>query len=295
MSQIPIGGRSYPNLPDVGSKTKILIDDGTFAHQNAIGYAGENSGRHPDAFEWSRDGMTLSKYKFFTDMTIWKAEEDPHPHKVAILLEPYVLSANHYHKALELKDRFEAIFTHEKGYLDKGEPFKFYPFGGSWLKRWGIKEKSHDVSILTSFKTQTEGHQIRHRIVEEFGHRMMVFGEPYTDYLETKYPALAPFRYSVIVESGRGDYWFTEKLIDCFSQGTIPIYWGCPSIGEFFNAKGILSFKTKAQLGNILEFIGFEDWLDRLDAIRDNMVIATDYASTEDWIAKTYPWILEQA
>ena len=34
--------------------------------------------------------------------------------------------------------------------------------------------------------------------------------------------------------NGRGDYEFDEKLIDCFLTGTVPIFWGCPSIDKFF-------------------------------------------------------------
>jgi hypothetical protein len=41
--------------------------------------------------------------------------------------------------------------------------------------------------------------------------------------------------YSVAVESSSETNYFTEKLIDCLITKTIPIYWGCPNISDFFD------------------------------------------------------------
>ena len=35
----------------------------------------------------------------------------------------------------------------------------------------------------------------------------------------------------------------TEKLIIAYSSGTIPIYWGCPNIGDYVNMDAILYLK----------------------------------------------------
>jgi hypothetical protein len=271
---------------------KILIDDGTFPHENSIGYSDENSGRHPDAFQWSRDGATKSKYKVFTDMTLWKAKDDPHPHKLAILIEPKCLSTVHYEKARELEGVFEVIFTHDQELIKLGDPYRFCPFGGSWLKNWKIKEKHFKVSILTSKKTKTEGHKLRHEIVTVLGDKVQVYGEPYTAYLDTKAPAIAPFFYTIVVESCRYDYWFTEKLIDPFSQGTIPIYWGSPSIGDWFDEDGIIQFETLSQLEEILDQIGEQDYEKRYEAVRLNFAVAHSFRTPEDFLAETNPWLL---
>lgn len=34
--------------------------------------------------------------------------------------------------------------------------------------------------------------------------------------------------------------YFTEKILDCFTTGTIPIYQGAPDIGDYCNAEGIV-------------------------------------------------------
>jgi hypothetical protein len=37
------------------------------------------------------------------------------------------------------------------------------------------------------------------------------------------------------VESSSETEIFTERLIDCLVTKTIPIYWGCPNISDFFD------------------------------------------------------------
>ena len=60
------------------------------------------------------------------------------------------------------------------------------------------------------------------------------------------------YRFSIVIENCKRDYWFTEKLIDCLRTGTIPIYWGCPSIGDFFDIRGFILFDDINDLENIL-------------------------------------------
>ena len=53
---------------------------------------------------------------------------------------------------------------------------------------------------------------------------------------------LYPYQYSIVMENGRYPNWITEKLIDCLLSRTIPIYWGAPNVGEYFDRDGILTF-----------------------------------------------------
>ena len=41
-------------------------------------------------------------------------------------------------------------------------------------------------------------------------------------------------------------------LINCFVHGVVPIYWGAPSIGDFFNISGVITFESLEQVsGNL--------------------------------------------
>ena len=64
---------------------------------------------------------------------------------------------------------------------------------------------------------------------------------------------------------------------------TIPIYWGCPNISEYFNTDGIIFFETKEQLNQILDNLTEKDYYDRIDAIVENYKIANEkYAFYSD-------------
>jgi hypothetical protein len=44
---------------------------------------------------------------------------------------------------------------------------------------------------------------------------------------------------------------FYKKLIDCFVTGTVPIYYGCPSIGDFFDIRGMIIIDSPNDLYKI--------------------------------------------
>ena len=47
-------------------------------------------------------------------------------------------------------------------------------------------------------------------------------------------------QFSIAIESTSVENYFSEKLIDCLITKTIPIYWGCPNIEEFFDTRGMI-------------------------------------------------------
>ena len=102
--------------------------------------------------------------------------------------------------------------------------------------------------------------------------------------IEDKLEALADYGYSLVIENQRMNYYFTEKLIDCFATGTIPIYWGCPAISRFFDADGMYTFRTLDELPDILDRLSQQDYQSRLGAVQRNMYIAKRYRIPEDWI-----------
>jgi hypothetical protein len=111
-----------------------------------------------------------------------------------------------------------------------------------------------------------------------------LYGFGTTRPLVSKLLGLKPYAFQVVIESERLDYWFTEKLIDCFATGTVPIYWGPPSIGRFFNLDGILQFRTLDELAGILMSLTPSMYDERADAIVDNYNRARTYGCAEDWI-----------
>lgn len=51
--------------------------------------------------------------------------------------------------------------------------------------------------------------------------------------VDSKYQALARYRFAVCYENLILPGWVTEKMIDCLLAGTVPIYWGAPDITDY--------------------------------------------------------------
>ena len=63
---------------------------------------------------------------------------------------------------------------------------------------------------------------------------------------------LMKYKFHIAVENSSLPNYMTEKLHDCFLTKTVPIYYGCPNISDYYDMDGILKFETLEQLVNIL-------------------------------------------
>lgn len=64
------------------------------------------------------------------------------------------------------------------------------------------------------------------------------------------------------------------------------MYWGCPSIVNFFNKDGIVFFNTLDELETKLKFCTADFYESRINAIEENFKIAKEITFTEKWIYK---------
>ena len=55
---------------------------------------------------------------------------------------------------------------------------------------------------------------------------------------------LGDYRFMIAFENTAVDYYLTEKLINAYAAGCIPIYWGCPQVAEMLNPKAFLWLKS---------------------------------------------------
>lgn len=119
-----------------------------------------------------------------------------------------------------------------------------------------------------------------------------IYGRGYHK-IESKLMALKGARYHIVIENEKSDFWITEKLIDAFVTGCVPIYWGCPSVGKFFNIDGILCFNDALQLQLSMEnfrLLKKDDYYsDKMQAaIKDNFERAKQYCIPEDYMWNTF-------
>lgn len=45
--------------------------------------------------------------------------------------------------------------------------------------------------------------------------------------------------FSIVMENCLQENYLTEKLLGCFITLTIPIYWGCPNVTDYFDPRGM--------------------------------------------------------
>jgi hypothetical protein len=72
--------------------------------------------------------------------------------------------------------------------------------------------------------------------------------------------------------------------LDAFSQGTVPVLFACPNIGEFFNPAGVLLWQSIAELRDIMDKLSIELYDSMRPAIEDNLSRIGEYSITDDWL-----------
>jgi hypothetical protein len=194
--------------------------------------------------------------------------------------------------AIQNKDTFAAILTWDDKILNNCENAVFLPFGHTWFKS-DQYEKEHKkefkVAHLCGELLKSYGHQIRHEILSREKEIKIptkfykTIGDRHNieDARIGKEEVFGNAQYGVAIENFSHRGWFSEKILDCFLLKTIPIYWGCSNIGDFFNKEGIIEF------GNVDDFIYISNKLNgeyyhqHVNVIEDNYQKALQYVNYE--------------
>lgn len=253
------------------------------------------TGYPPTKMCWRHGFNGPQKFAVFLDRAIDMADQAHVDRKIALLVEPRQLVDEvgwlTTRRQLPILDY---VLTYDRTNVRHfGDKALWYPIGGCWIppgaRHWDYP-KSKLLSIIASGKNSSHGHKLRHEIVAKLGCKMDVYGRQYRP-VEFKTQALAPYMFSIAIENGRVEAMFTEKIIDCFMTGTVPIYYGCNAISEFFNPAGMFEFDTEQELEDLLPRLTPERYEIMRPAIEDNFQRAQQYAICEDWICEHYPFL----
>lgn len=271
---------------------RVRLHDRHFVH---VGVAG---GRYPwpaVGFEWDRHDDALA-CGVYTDDSVREVLRSPHRRNVAWLVESPAVTRKQYDWVRRNHARFDRVLTFDEALLDTLPNAQQVPLGGCWIspEHRRVHHKTRDVSIIASAKSDMQGQRLRHDVIRRFGSRLdEVTGHGYRP-IADKMEALGPFRFSIVIENCRSNFYFSEKLVDCLVTGTIPIYWGCPAIGRYFDPDGLLTFKTLDELDELLARVNERTWLDRLPAVRRNLDLALQHAQPEWCVASALSPLLAE-
>lgn len=272
---------------------------------NDINFTGEKSFSKmmvdgPKSFQWERSPLVDTKNDLvvFTDLclSLAKLPQYKDKYKIALLLEPPAINLSHYQFVKENYDLFDLILTHQIDLLSMGEKYQYSPNAMSYIqeKDWKIWPKIKSTSIIASAKNYAEGHKLRHILIEKYKNYMDVYGYGYNP-IEDKADGLKDYMFSVAIENSWSNGYWSEKILDCFLTGTVPIYLGDPQIAKTFNPDGIFGLYNAEAANNNFGIIidvlhdfkmGKEQYDQRAKAIQENFEIAKELTCGEDWIYK---------
>lgn len=169
-----------------------------------------------------------------------------------MVVEPATIHGRHLRILRWTYWRFYRVLSHDDNLLAAIPNGIKHPFGTSWVPHEAGEKavKTHRMSLIASAKRDSAGHLLRHEMVDFVREKqpdVTVLGRGYAPF-ENKQDGLAPYKFSVVIENTQEPNYFTEKIVDAVLCETVPIYWGCPNIAEFFDPSCIIICENAQQL-----------------------------------------------
>lgn len=238
------------------------------------------------SFESKLQHLKNLDFTLFID-DIPKSSDNLSPINILVLQEPNEYFGLH-DWVIQNKNLFQYILTWNYRILNNCSNAHYISFGDSWFlpEQYNKnKDKIFRVSHLSGKLKLSYGHLMRHellarqneiKIPKDFYHTIgdrhdipnarlgkeQVFGES---------------AFGICIENFSNKGWFTEKILDCFLMRTIPVYWGCSDINDFFDTNGIIKFENVDDCIVKLNQLNPDYYTDRLEIIEKNYELAKNY------------------
>ena len=266
---------------------KINLRDECFKQDNSM-VRGRKS-----PIEWDRECRNKDGWTFYTHRHIYKTDN---PNKSVLMLWESEILSNDFcptEKVINNHSNYKYILTSRSNLLNNsiiGEKCRFLPSGGVWLDNdeQKVYNKTKGISLVSSEKIMCPLHILRSQLCNDLKPYIDIFGtgtagngwvEP-IEYLKD-------YAFSIVVENNIDEYYFTEKILNCFAAGTVPIYIGATKINTFFNENGIVQCSPD-NIRNVLSNINMELYNKMTDAIKDNFERVKQFDTIEKFIYNVY-------
>lgn len=236
--------------------------------------------------EWTKDGT--SNVSIHIDWSIMEGFGDKNKKKYAWLAESSAI----IEKLIEtvktnidiINEEYDLIFTHDKRLLDLSPKMRFtIPNSCPWVKDVGIHNKNKLLSMIGSNKNMCNGHRYRLEWIKKLQSKIPIFGWGHNQ-IQTKDIGFKDYYYSICMENDNYPSIFTEKITDAFAMGTIPIFWGTPDIGDYFNTNGIITLTDDFDIDSL----SIDLYYSKMEYIKENHQIALELPTAEDYIYLNY-------
>ena len=180
--------------------------------------------------------------------------------------------------------RVDGIFSCDKELCAKYPKISYSLINAvPWVQDRKVHEKTKLVSMIASNIRMCEGHARRLQFVDKFRDKLDFYGRGFNE-ISCKEDGLRDYMFSVGIENAVYDTYFTEKLTDCFACGTIPIFYGCKGVTEYFNEDGIIFLDDDFDLSMLTKDLYYS----KMDVIKDNFERSINFPVAEDYLYLNY-------
>jgi hypothetical protein len=212
---------------------------------------------------------------------------------VLVQNEPPNLYIKFYGMVKECQNKFDLILAYDPRLLAMPQAQEFCAVG-SWVENNLPLQKQNQISFIMSSKINGAPYRMRYKILKRYRNAktMGVFEYKFhrsPPMIPSKDPFFINAKFHIACENQDMPNMFTEKLLDCFKTYTVPIYFGCHNIEQYFNPKGILQFRTIEEFEQIIENLTLETYDEMLPYIKENYELARPY-----WEKSVFQRIEEQ-
>lgn len=158
-------------------------------------------------------------------------------------------------------------------------------------------KKKFAVSIVMTSRNVLPGHFIRHEIYnrrKEIWIPFDIYAGTWNRFEGPDTLSMPPWpnrkekimvmdcMFHICIEGLKNAWHYSEKIIDCFITKTIPIYWGCTEIGEYFNEEGIIQVNSADDIIDVCNQLTPEVYDRFLLNVNDNYELALKVYKYED-------------
>ena len=239
----------------------------------------------PSSFEKAFKEISYLDFSFFFDYIPSEEEINLNPINIIAHIEPNEYFG-HHDWIIQNQHAFNFILTWSDKVLNNCENAIFLPFGSSWITdeiSLKSREKKFELGHLCGDKLLTYGHHIRHEILNR--ENEFVIPTKFKFKGETILPAALITKeeifgnpmFAVVIENTSHNGYFSEKITDCMMLKTIPLYWGCSNIGNFYNMDGIITFQNADDLIKITNNLTPEYYHSKKEIIEENFNKVQNY------------------
>jgi hypothetical protein len=130
--------------------------------------------------------------------------------------------------------------------------------------------KENKIVWVTSNQRSSKGHNVRMDFLDKIKELSFVdfYGRGINP-IDDKWDVLNTSKYAIAYENFKSDYYWTEKIIDCYLSYTMPLYFGCNNIENYFPKNSYIQIDPRDKHIDLFlkEIVVSNKWEENLEAI----------------------------